>query len=299
MAFFSRNLAMSSLLAELLERFEKEGRPNLHENISILWICYEGQNPKANSGIGAAWLENKLFYPASVVKLIYACAIEAWLEKDLLIDSLEMRRALKDMISNSSNDATSFILDLLTGTSSGPSLKGESWTIWKRQRELVNNWLRAFNFTEFEAINCVQKTWTDGPFGRDKEFYGERNENRNSLTTSAVARIMESIMTNSLLNSQSNRRLQELFKRSLDPLKRKSDPENQVDGFLGEGLPQGSLLWSKAGLMSEVRHDAAWFIPPRGTPMLLIVFCNGKKLAKDNFLLPALSSELVKWKSDQ
>ena len=83
--------------------------------------------------------------------------------------------------------------------------------------------------------------------------------------------------------------------RSLDILKRKADPENQIDGFLGEGLPSGSQIWSKAGLMSEARHDAAWFQTSKGIPMLLVVFCSGKHLAKDQFLLPALASELSKW----
>ena len=50
------------------------------------------------------------------------------------------------------------------------------------------------------------------------------------------------------------RRLRELLSRSIDLEQRRADPENQVDGFLGEGLPQGSLLWSKAGWMSQARH---------------------------------------------
>ena len=85
-----------------------------------------------------------------------------------------------------------------------------------------------------------------------------------------------------------------VFQRSLDPVSRKQDLENQVDGFLGEGLPLASKLWSKAGLMSEVRHDVAWWEAPNKNPMLTVVFTTGKELVKDQFLLPALSSELNK-----
>ena len=84
------------------------------------------------------------------------------------------------------------------------------------------------------------------------------------------------------------------FRRSLDPVIRKQDLENQVDGFLGEGLPHASNLWSKAGLMSEVRHDVAWWVAPRQNPMLVAVFTIGEKLAKDRFLIPAIGSELNK-----
>ena len=124
---------------------------------------------------------------------------------------------------------------------------------------------------------------------------GQNNENRNSLSTLGAARLFESLMTGVLLQPNSTKNLKNLLFRSLDLLKRKSDPENQIDGFLGEGLPKGTHLWSKAGLMSEVRHDAAWFITPKGKTMLLVVFIEGKSLAKDNFLLPAIASELSQW----
>ena len=99
-------------------------------------------------------------------------------------------------------------------------------------------------------------------------------------------------MTGGLLKPKSSLKLKNLLFRSLDLVKRNSDPDNQVDGFIGEGLPKGTKLWSKAGLMSEARHDAAWFVTPEDKAVLLIVFLQGKDLAKDNFLLPALANEL-------
>ncbi|WP_036901059.1 MULTISPECIES: serine hydrolase [Prochlorococcus] len=295
MEFYRANPEMNAFLGQLLQRFAKEGRPNLHKSISLVWVSYESQNPKPCSGQGAAWMHKKLIYPASVVKLIYACAIEVWLQQDMLVDSNELRRAQSDMIKFSSNDATSYVLDLLTGTSSGASLTGSAWQSWQSQRNLVNNWLKSLNLKELASLNCSQKTWSDGPYGRDKDFYGKYNENRNAMSAIATGKILEAIMTNELLTIKASKKLRELLSRSLDLVKRKADPENQIDGFLGEGLPQGTKLWSKAGLMSEARHDAAWFITPKGLPMLLVVFCEGKALAKDTYLLPAFADELSKW----
>jgi beta-lactamase class A len=86
--------------------------------------------------------------------------------------------------------------------------------------------------------------------------------------------------------------MRELLARSLDPAGRAADPENQVDGFLGEGLPQGSNLWSKAGWMSRARHDAAYVEAPDHDPFLLVVFSEGKEPARDPRLLPEIAARL-------
>ena len=286
---------MQAKLQELLEVFAKQGRKELHKNISISWIRYETHTPLAGSGIGAGWAEHKMIYPASVIKLIYAVASEIWLQKDLIIDCPELRRALDNMLALSSNDATSYIVDLLTGTRSGPELKGKEWVIWQKQRCLINEWLKTLGWPELNKTNCCQKTWNESPYGRDKDFYGEHNENRNALSTAATSRFLEALMTNSLLTSNTSKRIKNALYRSLDLQVRKANPENQIDGFIGEGLPINTQIWSKAGLMSKARHDAAWWITSSGYPMLLVIFSESKLLSNDTFLLPAISSELNKW----
>ena len=294
MAFYRQDPEMASCLKGILDRFEKEGRPSLQKNIAITWIRYNNQNPSPSNGYGTGWNSNKNYYPASIVKIVYALASQIWIQKDLIINSDELRRALYEMIANSNNDATSYILDLLTGTTSGPSLNEQNFEAWKIQRKLVNNWLEELQWPEIKNWNCSQKTWNEGPFGREKDFYGKNNENRNRMTTEGSARFFESLMTNEMLQKEENEHLKKIFQRSLDPVSRKKDLENQVDGFLGEGLPLASKLWSKAGLMSEVRHDVAWWKAPNKNPMLAVVFTTGKELVKDQFLLPAISSELNK-----
>ena len=292
MAFYKKDPQMALCLKDLINRFEKEGRPNLHNNIAISWICYNTPAPIPGSGIGACWNGEKIMYPASVIKLIYAVAVEHWLQKDWIIESSELRRALNDMITESSNDATSFIVDILTGTTSGPVLVKEKWDNWQKQRNLINKWLQTLHWPEINEVNCCQKTWGEGPYGREKHFYGERNENRNSLSTRATARFLEALMTNLLLPPLAGKRIKKLLSRSLDLYERKLNPENQIDGFFGAGLPVENNIWSKAGWMSQARNDACWCSTPDGNPMLLVAFTSGHQLANDTFLLPAIANEL-------
>ncbi len=101
-------------------------------------------------------------------------------------------------------------------------------------------------------------------------------------------------MTNNLVAPQRCKTIQTLIARSLDEKARKANPENQIDGFIGEGLPKGSRIWSKAGWMSQARHDAAWWCSPEGNPTLLVVFSQGRQRANDALLLPALAQGLNK-----
>jgi hypothetical protein len=63
---------------------------------------------------------NTQIYPASVIKLFYLVAAHRWLEDGKLEDTAELRRAMRDMIVHSYNEATHYVIDLLTGTTIGP-----------------------------------------------------------------------------------------------------------------------------------------------------------------------------------
>ena len=293
MAFYRPEPAMQQHLVALLDRLAADGRPGLHDQVAVTWVRYDTESPSNGSGSGAAWADQKLLYPASVVKLLYAVAAEHWLQRDLIPDSDELRRALLDMLADSSNDATGLIMDLLTGTTSGPPLRSPAWEQWQRQRRLVNDWFHSFGWPELERINCCQKTWGDGPYGREQVFYGENNNNRNALCTAAVARILEAVMTDGVLSPPACQRLRARLARSLGKSDRLNDPENQVDGFLGEGLPEGSQLWSKAGWMSQARHDAAWWCIDGKAPCMLVVFSEGQERSGDEQLLPLMATQLA------
>lgn len=233
----------------------------------------------------------ELIYPASVVKLFYMVALQEWANNGMLALTPEIERAQRDMIVDSSNDATGFIVDMLTGTTSGGELSDAPFKTWKSQRQIVNRYFNSLEIPDYKYINICQKTWGDGPYGRERAFYGADMENRNLLTTDAAAHLLHSIISGIAVSKDRSQQMQALLKRSIKPEDLAADPENQVTGFLGGGLPQTAQLWSKAGLMSKVRHDAAYIEIPDLSAFTLVVFTEGH--AENEELLPFICSELV------
>ena len=304
MAFYSPDPAMGQTLSQLIGQLEQEGRPGLGEQLSITWLRYGTSLVGAAEGLGqeafwaqtvtgAGWDGERARYPASVVKLVYLVAAEAWLQRQLIEEGPELRRALADMVRDSGNDATSLVVDLLTGTTSGPSLPPWRAAAWCRQRQVVNDWLARLGWSEVAGVNACQKTWAEGPYGREREFYGPQLENRNRLSTDFTARLLHAVMAGAAVSPPACRRMMALLERSLDPQARAADAENQVDGFLGAGLPPGSRLWSKAGWMSQARHDAAYIEVEGKAPALIVVLSDGPERAQDEALLPELCRRLI------
>ena len=297
MSFYYLREEMGLVLNDILDRVCSKNTDYLKKDIAITWVNYKRQNNNINKGFGFGINSRKPIYPASIVKLVYALAIHYWIKKGRIIFTQEISDAVNKMLFYSSNDATSFLVDILTGTTSGPCIEGESWENWKYQRELINDWLKGLDWEELYGINCCQKTWDDGPFGREKEFYGVEKRNRNIMTTDATARILEEIMIN-LDYKKDNLNLRSFLKRNLNKSFVNKDPLNQVEGFLGEGLPEYINFWSKAGLMSEARHDAAWWVNNRSIETLLVVFGNGEKFFKDETLFPAIAKAIFKYNNN-
>jgi beta-lactamase class A len=206
-------------------------------------------------------------YPASVIKLFYLEAVHRWMEDGKIKDSAELRRAMKDMIVVSYNEATHYVLDVLTETTSGPELPAAEMEVWSHKRNAVN---RYFAARGFEKINANQKPWCEGPYGRDRIFVGEKYTNRNALTTDATARLLSEIATLQAVTPGRSKEMLELLSRAITV--KKEDEEGQVRGFTGAGLPEGSKLWSKAGWTSSTRHDAAFVELPSGKKFVLVTF---------------------------
>ncbi|MCP9773042.1 serine hydrolase [Synechococcus sp. Tobar12-5m-g] len=304
MAFYRPDGVMGAILEDRIRSLEREGRPGLSGQISVCWLRYDRSligradalsDPAAfwaEPMAGAGWRGDQPAYPASVVKLFLLAGVEAWLQRCLLEDSAELRRAMADMIRDSSNDATSLLVDMLSGTTSGPDLPEAQLRAWIAQRQLLNQWLAGLGWPELKGCNVCQKTWGDGPYGRERQFYGPALENRNRLSAEATARLLHAIVAGSCISPPACSRMRQLLRRSLERADRSADPENQVDGFLGEGLPEGARLWSKAGWMSQARHDAAYVEIDGYLPFLLVVFSEGRERAGDGKLLPALARDL-------
>ena len=291
MSFYNIREEMGLALNDILSRVCFYNNEYSKEDIAITWINYKTENKNVFQGYGYGINNRKNIYPASIVKLVYGLAAYHWIKNGKLLFSEEISDAVRKMLHYSSNNATSFVVDLLTGTTSGPCIGSKSWENWKYQRFIINDWLNSLNWEELCGINSCQKTWDDEPFGREREFYGPDNKNRNAMSTDATARVLEEIMIK-IDYQKYNINLRNCLKRNLKKFFLKDDPLNQVEGFLGEGLPDSTDFWSKAGLMSEVRHDAAWWINSSSLQTLLVVFSKGKKSFKDNHLFPSIAKEI-------
>ena len=180
---------MGFALNEILDSICSHNKDFSRKDIAITWINYKSKNNKVFKGFGSGINNEKMIYPASIVKLVYGFAAYSWIKKGRLFLTDEIIDAVRKMLFFSSNNATSFLIDLLTGTTSGPCIEGQSWENWKYQRSIINDWLNDLNWNELIGINCCQKTWDDGPFGREKEFYGYDNKNRNAMNSDSAARV--------------------------------------------------------------------------------------------------------------
>ncbi len=206
-------------------------------------------------------------YPASVVKLFYLVAAHHQLETGLLKQTPELERALHDMIVDSSNDATHYIVDALTGTTDGPELDEAELGEWAHRRDAMN---RYFASLGYDKINVNQKTWCEGPYGRERQGLGPNFERRNKLTTEAVARLIYEIVTDRAVSPARRRAMMGLMHR--DPQSKSDDPDDQANKFSGKSLPPGSQYYSKAGWTSSTRHDSAYIRLPNGAEYILVVF---------------------------
>ncbi|MBE9219053.1 serine hydrolase [Dolichospermum flos-aquae] len=306
MVFFNQDKQLENLGNQILEATWAKFSTLAPNQIALTWVVYDPPAPVNTGGAltpnafwehpvrGFSYRGGERIYPASVVKLFYLVAVQEWLEKGMSQTTAELNRALTDMIVDSSNDATSLIVDILSGTTSGPVLTPGPFETWKYQRQIVNRYYQSLGWEEINAINVCQKTWGDGPYGRERAFYGEMFENRNMLTTDATARLLHSIVGGVAVSSGRSQGMMKLLKRGLnaDELPQNVE-EDQVTGFLGGGLPENSQIWSKPGWTSTVRHDAAYIELPNQRPYLLVVFTEGKEQGKSREILPFVSGKIA------
>src|ERR1044071_1470018 len=149
-----------------LERFKVKGLAEKHLAVTLIDLT-DPARPERGSFRGA-----EPIYPASVVKLFYLAAAHRWMEDGRLKESEEFDRGLRDMIVESSNDATAYVLDSLTGVSSGAELSPEELKKWGEKRNAVNRYFASLGYAVGAGgINVNQKPWCEGP--RSEEHTSE------------------------------------------------------------------------------------------------------------------------------
>ena len=215
-------------------------------------------------------------YPASVVKLFWLAfahhSVTKWSDEDL--------RAAKEMIVDSNNDATGHIVNLSTGALPGPELQGKDFDKWSFRRHAANRWFKSLGY---EKINVLNRTYNEGPFGREAQII--KVSGRNSLTTRATALLMSRFADDQVEPRRSIVSLRQFLKRDI------SSADEQVKGYLGGIMPTGTQHWSKAGWTSEVKHDVSHDIMPDGRQF---VFCIFTKRPDSEVLIHLIGRELLK-----
>jgi beta-lactamase class A len=205
-------------------------------------------------------------YPASVIKLFYLAAAHRWMEDGRLADTPELRRAMSDMIVHSYNEATHYVIDLLTGTTSGPELSEADLKRWFDQRNAVTRYFAGLGYRNTIAH---KKPWCEGPYGRESQAIKAFEPKRNFLSTDDTARLMVEIVTERCVSTKRSAEMMALLKR--DPFGQEKDADSQSK-FTGSALPAGAKLWSKAGWTSQTRHDCAYVELPDGRKFVLVTF---------------------------
>lgn len=262
--------------------FEKFSAQKLQSNELAITLVdlHDPKKPEQGSIRGGEQV-----YPASVVKLFYLAAAHQWMQDGKIKDSEELRRAMRDMIVDSYNEATGLVVDSLTGTTSGPELPTAELEAWYDKRNAVNRWLVSLGY---QNINVNRKPWCEGPYGREMQSVKLHKPNhRNWLTTDATARLLTEIVTGRAVTPERSQQMMQLLER------RPFDPkaERQSIEYTGPALPQGARLWSKAGWTSETRHDAAYVELPNGAKFVLVVFTVNHATEKE--IISSVAREIV------
>ena len=265
-----------------LERFADKKLEGKQVSVTLIDMR-DPQRPVTGSFRG-----NERIYPASVVKLFYLVAVHRWLEDKKIELTPELTRAVRDMIVDSSNEATQYVVDVLTHTTAGYELPAKEMEEWQYKRNAMNRYFSGLGYTN---INVNQKTFCEDAYGRERVSRGPNGENRNKLTTDATARLMMEIVTGKVATPERTAMMMDLLKR--DYAGSSNDNDDQGHGFTGIALKgvAGARLWSKAGWTSTTRHDVAYIELPDGRKFVLATFTTEHSNERD--IIPAVARAVM------
>ena len=193
---------------------------------------------------GASYRGVELIEPGNLAHLFYLVAVHVWLEQGMVQPAADTERALASMIQQGSHDAASYLVDVLSGVSSGPVLPEGPMTTWEYQRNIVNRYFAQLGWPELRSINLNQKTWQDGPYGREQVFFGKAFENRNQLSAEAIARLLHSIIGGVSVSSARSQSMMSLLKAQ------------STSAHIG--LPPTANSWQITAASARVGHSAAY-----------------------------------------
>jgi beta-lactamase class A len=267
----------------LPERFGADGLTA--ENHAVVLLQEEGGG-RFN---GYAYRGDWRCYPCSLVKTFHLVHALAALDDGRLQPHGELDRALRDMILWSSNTATNYVIDLLTGTTGDTLLEGADFDNWACARERLNDWYSALAWPEMVGCNLTQKLMDDTRYGREAQLAALNGGYLNVLTPMATARLMAAIFADDLpLSPAALTRAQATLERQRTGPEA-SHPHYQLSEYLGGQLPEGVRIWSKAGHnlwtgdpnASWFKHDMIRIAAPERKPLIFVLMTQGQRLANE------------------
>jgi hypothetical protein len=263
---------LASVAAETVSEFGPQGLTP--EGLSLSLIELSASSPLPSG----SYRGDVAYYPASVVKAFYLAYYETEKEAGRLKDTPELSRAVKDMITVSSNDATGFVVDCITGTTSGPEIAdAKEWEAWKARRNAVNRFFAARGYAD---LNACQKTFCEDAYGREQAFR-DGGKNRNRVSSDAVGRLLKEIVLGEIAGTAATGEMLSLLARDASSEKPLEDFELEDARLAGRRLPTGSKVWAKSGDAYDVHHLAARVLLPGGRDLVLVVFTKGVKAVPD------------------
>ena len=262
--------ALAKIAADTVTEFA--GRGLTEQGLAIAVIDMTAPTPGASFPAGS-YRGDVSYYPCSVVKLCFLSYYESRKQAGKLAATPELVRAVKDMITVSSNDATGFVVDSITGTTSGPELSGLAWERWKSKRNVVNDWYRGRGYTN---LNANQKTFCEDAYGREQAFR-DGGKNRNRMTAAESARIFKEIVRGEVAGEALTDEMLMLLARDITGSEALEDLELEDARLAGQNLPKGSRVWAKSGDAYDFHHLVARVALPNGSDFIVAVFTQGVK----------------------
>lgn len=290
---FNQSKELQKIVDDIVDLTKKKKFPTQPLSITLIDI---------QTGEIAGYQEEKLRYPASVVKLFWMVYLYAQIEKGILSEA-DFTQSLYSMIQKSDNEAASKIIDQLTKTQYQENIQIKESKSWKNKRLQVNQY---FQQAGYDNINVSQKTFPipslklAKPEGSElilRDNPKSSNPIRNKISTQQVARLLHEIYDNQSVSSVSSEKMAKLLTIDAQTRNLKRDDKNPnefnpVRGFLSASLPNNVNYMGKAGWTSNSRNDAGIITTPDGKTYILVVFAEDKAYAYDWDLFPQIS-ELV------
>ena len=281
------SVQLQTLVEQVVALATTTGLPQ--ENLSISLI-------NVKSGEYAQYQQHDTRYPASVVKLFWMVALYGKMQTDQLLDRTGIVTDLQEMVGESDNDASSRVLDKITGVESGDELGDSEFANWIQKRQQVN---RFFSLAGYSGIDISHKTYPvnhlghSGPQGRDRQMRKLRisKDLRNQITTAHAARLMYEVAKGEAISPAMSEEMQQFLRRDVKADNIPDRPFNPIRGYFGESLPENITLLSKAGWTSTGRHEVAYIASADGSvAYVLAIFGEDKTYSSNWDIFPSMSS---------